>query len=148
MSRLMRSISLPKMPSNVLIFSGVRCGPMPGRSRTGTAPDTSRSSTSVKMSTVPGWSAAYSFAASRCMSGLLVESVSRLSLIGTSSLMIFSMPYRIPSRRAEQREELAAGNHQVDRVDGDLGKALGQRDQLDPAAGHLGHLPFAGAWPG
>ena len=44
--------------------------------------------------------------------------------------------------RAEQGEELAAGNREVDLVDRGLCEALGQRDQLNLATGHAGYLPF------
>src|SRR5580693_1286497 len=44
--------------------------------------------------------------------------------------------------RAEQGEELAAGDIQVDVIDGYLGEALCQRDQLDAATSHARPLPF------
>src|ERR1017187_41595 len=47
------------------------------------------------------------------------------------------------ARRPEQGEKLAAGNLQVNLVDSYFREALGQRDQLNPATGHLGYLPFS-----
>src|ERR1022692_1413897 len=50
---------------------------------------------------------------------------------------------RLPAAgRAEQREELAAGNREVNLVNGGLCEALCQRDELDLATSHVGYLPF------
>jgi hypothetical protein len=61
----------------------------------------------------------------------------RSGLAMSRSVVVFPQP-----DGAEQREELAAGDRQIDRVDRDLREALGQRHQLNLATGHLGFLSF------
>src|SRR5258708_10419090 len=66
-------------------MSGARYGPIPGRSRIGTAPDTSMS-TSTKI-TVSPLSSAYPVILARWLAGFVDESVKRESLSGASMVL-------------------------------------------------------------
>ena len=85
MSRLSRSISSARKPSTCPILSGASHGPIPGRSRIGTAPDTSMS-TSTKI-TVSPLSSAYSVIRARWLAGFVDESLKRESLSGASRVL-------------------------------------------------------------